>query len=520
MQALKELVYIVNKNKLRTNGAIRLPFAEGSNLHQLYEGISRGTFQSDEEAATAICQNPEPGSNYRKLKTHLTKRLIDALFFIDLKKPSYTDRQRAYQECYKNWAAVKILLGENAREAGTRIAKQVLTQAEKFEFTHICMDITRTLRMHYGAMIGEEKLYNHYKELYQHYQQLYLLENQAEEGYTELMMQQSRSKNNNQGIKLLAELYYQELEPAFEKYHSNDLLFYGTLIRLTAYAAVNDYAGVLRVCEEAIPRFEQKPFVARIPLQVFQYQKIISLIQLRQIREEDFGRLIAEKPKFLREGTYNWYRFQEAFIILGLHTRHYQQAFQILTHAVRHERFEFLPADQQEYWKILETYLQYLHEIGKIKIVGEGHIFPKFGLGRFQNETLISSKDKRGINVPILIAQLLFSINRRKFSQIVDRIEAIEQYCSRYLHKRDTIRAFYFIKMLLTLPKNGFHKEAIIRKSANYFKRLQEYSLDIANQSFFIEIIIFEDLWEMVLENLDRKFTRIPKQQAKVAENS
>ncbi|MBK7873247.1 MAG: hypothetical protein IPJ74_22545 [Saprospiraceae bacterium] len=520
MQALKELIYIINRNKLRAVGVIALPFAKESKLNTLYEGINQGLFQTDEDAARAIFNTEQADSNYRKLKAKLLHRLTNALFFIDLKKPSYTTRQRAYQECHKNWAAVKILFGENAREAGVDLAKKILSQAEKYEFTHLCMDIAKTLRVHYGAMLAAKKEYNLYKTLYNKYFELYALENYAEESYTELMMQQADSKISMEQIGQQAEVFYQELMPALEKYDTHDLLFYSSLLKLIASTAVHDYSLVLEICDKAIESFELKQFVARMPLQVFQYQKIVCLIQLRQTNEKDFASLIAKKPKFLKEGTYNWYRFQEAYIILGLHTQHYQKAYDLFLHGIKHKRFEFLPPDQQEYWRILEAYLFYLHEIGKIDTQGERYSSSKFWLGKFLNQTQISAKDKRGMNVTILIIQIILLINQKKWGKTLDKIESIEQYCSRYLHKPDTIRAYYFMKMLLTLPKNNFHREAVARKSANYFKHLQKHALEIGNQSFFMEIILFEDLWKMILENLNNQFARIPKSNAERVSNN
>ncbi len=503
-------MYIVNRNKLRSHGSIvPLPFVEGSNLYKLYKGIANNTFQSDEEAANAIFGTLQADSNYRKLKTNLTKRLINALFFIDLKRPSYTDRQRAHQECHKNWAAVKILISENAREAAVQIAKMTLSKAEKYEFTQLCLDIVRTLRLHYGAMIGDEKSYQHYNHLYQKYRELYLLENQAEEYYAMLLLFQSRHPQAHQEIKEMAARYWEELRPALATHCFIDFLFYCTLIRLTGLLAGDHYQEALEVCEEVIRQYEQKPFVARIPLEVLQYQKIISLIQLRQINQEDFIRLISSERKFLKPGTNNWYRFLEAYIILGLHSRHYQQAYQVLVDALTHKRFEFLPAIQQEYWKILEMYFLYLYEAGKITPVMEGHKFPKFRLRKFQNEMLLASKDKSGLNILVLITELLFLVSIKKSPEVAEQIEAIEQYCNRHVKKSS--RVFYFIKMLLTLPKYNFDKKEVDAKSRKYLAKLQQTSSKVVSQTIFLEILLFEDLWQIILDRLHRKPSQTQK---------
>lgn len=148
--------------------------------------------------------------------------------------------------------------------------------------------------------------------------------------------------------------------------------------------------------------------------------------------------------------------------------------------------------------------------------------FSKFKPGKFFNETPIFSKDKRGMNIPILVIQILFMISQRKYNDAVDRIEAIEKYCSRYLRKDDTFRSNCFIKMLLQIPISGFHKTAVIRKSEKHRKQLETVSIDVANQASEIEILPYEDLWNFALECLDNEFHKVkaPKQQSKANRDS
>lgn len=503
MQALKELVYVVNKNKLRGIDLLGFPFSDDSKIGTLYKSISTGEVDSDTAAAEKLFSSEEPGANYRKLKADLTNRLVNALFLIDVKQPSYNERQRAYQECYKNWAAVKLLFGKNARTAGVVLAEKVLKYAEIFEFTNLCMDVCRTLRLHYGAMVGDEKLYRGYNEKFQYYRELDAFESIAEEYYIELVSGHVKNRSLKKNIQALAIHYYEELEPALQRWQSHDLHLYGNLIKLIIHTSVNDYRQAIKVCEDAITFFEQKAFDARLPLQAFYYQQAICYIQLRQLDKQLFSN--TKTLKFLDEGTYNWYKFQETYVILGLHTQHYQWAYEIFKVAIDHKRFQFLPADQQEYWKILEQYLHYLYLNQKIISTEQEPYFSKLRLGRFLNQTPIFSKDKKGLNIAILVIQILFLLQQSRQSETIDRIERIEKYSERYLHTQYTIRSYFFIKMLLTLPKNQFNPIAVRRKSQRYFEQLVIHPLEMTSQSPLIEIIPFQYLWEMVLNSLEKQ---------------
>lgn len=161
MHPLKELTHIVTKEKVRALELLGFPFSrDDSQARELYLKIISEEFESDEMAAKMLFGTDKPQSNYRKLKADLFKRLVNALFFINIKKSKYNTRQLAYHECYKNWAAAKLLSGKNAKESSVFLAQKVLKYAEEFEFTHLCMDTCKMLRLHYGSIIGDSKLYD------------------------------------------------------------------------------------------------------------------------------------------------------------------------------------------------------------------------------------------------------------------------------------------------------------------------------------------------------------------------
>jgi hypothetical protein len=148
-----------------------------------------------------------------------------------------------------------------------------------------------------------------------------------------------------------------------------------------------------------------------------------------------------------------------------------------------------------------------LIELNEVPEANDDPRFTKFRIGRFLNQTPHFSKDKSGMNVSILIVQILFFVARNRYHETVEKIDAVEQYCRRHLFQEDTLRAFYFIKALLELPKNYFHKAAVQRKAAKHLERMKKYPLQKAGQANFnTEIIPFEWLWEAVISQLEYKF--------------
>jgi hypothetical protein len=192
-----------------------------------------------------------------------------------------------------------------------------------------------------------------------------------------------------------------------------------------------------------------------------------------------------------------------------MHTRNYQDAYRVLTTTMEHKRFKFLPPSIEEIWKIYEAYMFYLIALGLVQPSPDDAHFAKFRIGKFINETPIFSQDRRGMNIPILVIQILYMILERQYDQAVDRIEAIEKYCSRYLRQDETFRSNTFIKMLLTIPENHFNKVAVVRKAEKYLQKMKQFPQNMMGQSFEIEVIPFEDMWEIALNTLENTHRRI-----------
>jgi hypothetical protein len=504
MQILRELVHIVNRNKVRSIEVIGNPNESQSMITEFYNCIVEEKLTSDEEAAMHFYGTSDDNYNYKKLKNRLKNRLINTVFFIDVKQPSYNERQKAYYECYKDWAAAKILTGKHARLSAVNLSLKILKQAKKYEFSELVIDIARFLRLHYGTREGNLKKYEQYNDLFAEYEQIWQKENLAEHLYVELVTRYVNSKATQGEIHEKAKDYFDQLAPLLEEYRTYRFQFCTSLIRNLIYVSVNDYENTVRVCQEAIQLFQAKDYEASVPMQIFLHQQLISYTQLKQF---DDGKQVAETCiSLLEEGSFNWFKHQELYFTLSMHTKQYQQAYHIFSEAVNHRRFQFLHPHLQEMWKIYEGFLHYLVAVERIEAESKDKRFAKFRPGKFFNETPIFSKDKRGMNIPILVIQILFMIRKKQYDKAINRIEAIEKYCSRYLRDDDTFRSNCFIKMLLQIPISGFHKAGVARRSDKYYNRLKSKTIDIANQASEIEIIPYEDLWEFALDSLSNKF--------------
>lgn len=479
----------------------------GSRMAQLFDGIASGQIY-DDESAKVILEKKKKGDpvNLPSLKNKLKERLIDSVFLLDYKDGSFSTRQKAFFECYKKWAAAMILLTRNSKAAGIDILEKLLRNTMRFEFTELSLDILRVLRLQYSTIDGDMKKYEQVKAQFAQYRKIWEMENRAEDYYAEIMAHFTNSKSAKIEITDLARKYYDELAPFMEECASFKLHLFGRLIHMLVYNTVNDYRNTALLCEDAVVFFDQKDYDSGLPLQVFYYNLIVCYLQLQEFEK---GRVIVEKAdKYFEEGTFNWFKLRELFFMLAMHTGHYDEAYELYQIVTEHPKYKNQPSLIKEIWGIYKAYILYLIKIGQVSdhLVREKD--RKFRVGKFISEMLTLSKDKRGMNISILIVQILYGIAERDYAQTGDRIEAIEKYCTRYLKENDTYRSNCFIKMLLQIPTGMFHRANVERKAERYYKLLKKAPLEAANQAHEIEIIPYEQLWELTLATLSGKIVQ------------
>ena len=493
MQELKEITSL-----LIQYGVCPLKEADAnSKLLVLWEGIANGRFSTNEAAAKALFEEHSDGSKYVKLISEFRNRLLEAVLEIDVSQHAPQDYQEAYDECLHLLAAVRTLTGQNPNTAALALATRLLHQAEKFDFTFLAMEIASYLRMQYSLSKNDDKKFQEANEQFETYQKVYNAENLAESLYNTLIVRSVNNSSAQAEVSHLATEYWEQIHPYMEHHASYKLQMYGYMIGLMRHTAANDHPKALVDCNEAIDFFNGRAYDAREPLQIFYYQRLISNIQLRQFEE---GRASADYClKVMEEGTFNWFKYMELYLQLSLHAAQYDQALDTLYKSIHHARFAFLPENVKEIWHLYEAYIYYLILAGKASDKSKGQ---KLELARFINAPPIVSEDISEINIAITVIKFLLMLQERNFSWILDNVEAVEQYCHQHLQGENTQRSYCFLKMLLCIPACGFDAALSSSKAEDYLLKLNDSPLQVANQTYEIEVIPYEHLWEIVLETL------------------
>jgi len=309
-----------------------------------------------------------------------------------------------------------------------------------------------------------------------------------------------------------SKIFVADINNSFQEVNSKRFESLSNELLLLSFQLNSEHENVIEFSKNAVVEFRKK--LNQNAVIANQLRIISSLITIKKYSEAAWY-FENEKTYFSTGGAY-WFITKELNLIFLFYSKNYQQALSVFLGAFRKKGFADIPLLSQESWKLYEAYMQLFIELNKIDISLESQKIPKFKMGKFLNNIPIASKDKRGLNIQILILQVVFLLRRDKIDQAINRMQVLNQYSGRYLKKDYTYRSNVFIKMLIVLIRNQMHKEAVKRKAEKYLNLLREHPIEKSKQSIGVEVVPFEDLWELIISETKNEFRFTPAKMKKV----
>lgn len=497
MKVIKEILSVLLEYSMKSKSDVLSFLHTSADLKYLLRIMDREPDLSEEEIMQRMFESDMDKEAYRFFKKEVERKLINAVFFMDFNGAPYNAYQKAYYNSWKKLAAAKILLGKSATHSALQLLEAVLRSALKYEFTPLGLESARILRLHAvdsGKAISKfRKLNEQCREL----AEIYQLECQLEELYSYFLNYRSLSRKDKEQFELRLSDFHNNWSGHLAQFDTFRVNYLGYLVRAKSYFLSRKYDKTIKVCNEAIGFFSQKKIKIEHPVLTFNNQKLICYIQLKDF--ENGEAVIQQQLPMLKEGSSNWFVTQQLRMLLVFHSSSLNCAEPLLEVVKNCKKFKYLSKEQKERWRINEAYVLYVKALQERSASGS---IPKLRLRKFLNEVPIYSRDKEGLNIPILIIQFLWLILQRKYSKAIDRTDALSQYCSRYLREEPNQRSYCFIKMLVAIIKADFHPVAAQRKAELYIKRLRNIPFDLSYSAYEIELIPYEKLWQMALDSL------------------
>ncbi len=503
MKNLLEISKIVTKKKVKKieifdDHSLK---HKNSKFNEFYNALLDGSFKNDRDAASLLYNSTPTSDKYRQLKSRFRKRLLNTLFFLDVNLPSASNYERAYFSCNKDWTLVRILHFNKAKLTASYLAKKILTTSLKFKFADVIVNCSRILRDYASEKENyvDFEMYNDYIHTYSKILNAEIL---SEELAQKVKNIHQRAASNIGEFESEISKYCYELIDLSEKYQSPIIFFNTSLAWVNYYDLINDYANMIEICNSALDYINNNPvYFQNSKLATFQLKKMSAYLHLKDWKN---GKLNAERCiNSFSKGSETWFSFMQNYALLAFHTENYINAIAIHKEVLAQSKFKKLPIIEKEKWNIIGIYLNYIIEsLGDDFTILKTQSNTKFKLQQFLANPILHPPSQRVLTVHVIVAQILFLIEKKRFQGVTERIERLKNYSTRQFKKDEYYRINQFIRLLQQLKKANYNPSNL-SNIEKYLVNLNAQPFNDKGKLYQFEIVPFEDLWNMILVRLN-----------------
>ncbi|MFI5218093.1 MAG: hypothetical protein ACHQNT_01305 [Bacteroidia bacterium] len=464
--------------------------------YKLLEGIITGKFKDDEEAANDLYSSTPENKSYQMLKSRTREQMLSLLFTMNIEKRMKHSYQKALYSSSRNLIAARLLILKNMKNVGVDYLRTAFYTAVKFDLTDIKLLSARQLRLH-DTFTGKGKVMGKYNLIIKETHELLKAEIEMEEAKENLFVLLRNTSAPEKKLKEVVTESYKKASEINKKFSSHTIKVDYFRIAVYYHHIFERHHDVIKVIEQAEKYLQNHPvFINYAVVAEMALQKLDTSLYIRDYK---LGKESAEICRSIyNPGYLNWLIFLEYYFLLCLHTENYEEAQKVFNDAVKHPKFSNYSSERLEKWKIFEAYLSY--------ILPESIKRKRFNISRFLNEVPIFSKDKRGYNLSIIIAQIALLIKMGDFDKVMDKFDSLKSYAGRHVNRIRNPRSFYFVKMLLTLVRYDFDPEKTGEISHKFYEKLKASKIKSQGEIETLEVIPYDILWANLLDKLKIHF--------------
>jgi hypothetical protein len=464
----------------------------------LLEGILTQGYKSDTEAATQLFQLKSNSVQYQKTKKFLQKKINEQTLFVE---PAIKNHPKIYSLAIEQStieALIRVYDVFNKRDLNVPLIEKNFPTAYKYFLHTAIIAMCQKMVSFHGLVEHNPKRLSYYSKIYLESINDYRLECLSDLYYQAINTQFGKTQSVNK-VKMMAEIegYVNELNPyenrvRSQKFHLN---YYG--LQMVYHHIQNDYNSVVAICDKMTNYLKTLPFKSIGPMKQTLKRKAVHLIMLGRY-DEALITLNEALPMEMVGSSY-WVNCQYLFLLVYIYKKEYCLADQYLQTLLENKMYRSVKSVFKPLISLLNVYL-YLFKL--MNVIPNNLIDDRSEVKKYMKEHVNYTKDKSGMNIPVIIAQLFEAIILKNDADILDRIEALKKYSSRYITKKNGIRSNCFMNMLIEVVKHNYHLVAIERHCRKYYTKLVANPKISTEEAAEIELIPYEDLWAILMDFL------------------
>ena len=465
--------------------------------------LLRSTDYTDEQIYNSLYSSGDRKTLYKNKKYKLLN-ILSRVLASKLEAPAKNRLQKERYKVHIKYHCMNLLKDLNLSHAAIWFASTNINDAIRLELTGIVVDTSRYLSRYYSGRVQKPKLSLKYGNISTQYHELISHELEIENIYNLIISNQT----NTTALKKIGdEIVVPDYNPDFGQISYLYALQHG-LVRIHIAEIQSNFIELVQFSEYYYLQFERKKYDHKAAKGAFLTAKVRAQLQLRQYEEaQETLKLLFTK---VNPDSNNWIHVIDMQIRLSLATQDYNAAYEQITKLFQYKRYASQPEQYQDLYELYALYINFLVRTGHVV---DATPWSKRKTTTYFRSTKVFDRDTRGLYVAMIIGELLYNILEQDYESMEHKIHSLKEYCSRYLKKNnENYRSNCFIKMLLEIPKANFHPVAAKRKAEKYHQKLLNHPLEMAMQSIEIEIIPFDQLWDIIIQ-----FLRSPKRARKNA---
>lgn len=428
----------------------------------------------------------------------LTDKLCRQLTFFPDRCQSIVDYQLIVIECSTLLYALKLVSTLGITHTPLDLANGLLEKSRAYDLTNHRMAVLKHLCSYHAEVGGKQ--YKSVMAEYMNVVEILKAEDTALFIYNDLIAMRTDTKIQKMDVCRNATESLLCLEAFIQGGHISNqfyLLYYKVGI-LKAHLA-SDLTQALYYAESGYAYFKALPYHHIQGIQEFLNALTGCHLQLGQVvkARQTIQLLFASG---IVVGSPEWIATMRILIRLEISQRQYNTAYKLFVSLTHNKLYKSRPELSKVPERIQEQYFNLLILMGHVT---NGVSPSRIKINRFLKKDQTLDFNKKEVRIPLVIAQLIYNIYYKEYDAMVSRLDTLKDYCARRLSPKSSYhRSNLFIRMLLSVPASHFNAIAARRNGKSYYNRMTTIRCDITNNDSNMEVIPYEDLWEIVLTHL------------------
>jgi len=495
MTELKDLIRIIRKKGHRSIQLVNFNFRkkETSKDNLLYRGILNEAYLTDDDAASDLFDADPGNRNYRNAKSKLKSKLLNHLFFLDYDKESYTSYEQCRYDSERTLLQAKILTMENAHEIAQKLLPALIRTTKEYELYEILIPALE-LEKNYQSSQGKITPFLEKRaELAEYRLKLRALQS-SEDLYYEKLVHIHKSVSAQKRVLDTIPQAIEQIHHIADRVESESIKIIGHKLSILYYQLNWDYEKSLELCthlEDTYLNRANSEITVDLHQKKIVFAKLYCYIYLEEVLE---GVPYAKRKQALFKPSHSdWFTFMEYYILLLFKGEQYEDAAKVFRKVRTNKNFNNQDKAVKDRWTIYRIYLIYFNDT---KILSWG-----FNQEEFLQSQPDYPKDYESFNIAYLTAQSLFLLRQGNVNQFKNSVNALSEYKSSHLDKRNNYRSSVFIRLLEIVVEKEFDFDRVQEKGTTYYQKLADTKIpsDIETE---MEVVPYERLWLRVLHIL------------------